>query len=119
MSNTNQQVGKHGEAVAAEHLVRSGMGLVDRNWRCPLGEIDIIARDGDTLVFCEVKTRRGTGYGTPAEAVVRAKQERLRRLALMWLHTAGIHACDIRFDVVSVFPQRRGQPRVEHIKDAF
>lgn len=119
MANTNQRVGKHGEGLAAEHLVDSGMRLVDRNWRCPLGEIDIIAQDGDTLVFCEVKTRRGTGYGIPAEAVVRAKQERLRRLALVWLKTTGSHAPDIRFDVISVLPQRRGAPRIEHLKAAF
>ena len=119
MSNTNQRVGKHGEWVAAEHLVDSGIRLVERNWRCQLGEIDIIAWDGDTLVFCEVKTRRGAGYGTPAEAVVRAKQERLRRLALAYLSATGIHPAELRFDVVSVLPQRRSLPRVEHIKGAF
>lgn len=119
MSNTNQRVGKHGEWIAAEHLVDSGMRLVERNWRCPLGEIDIIAWDGETLVFCEVKTRRGAGFGTPAEAVGRGKQERLRRLALTWLSASGIYAPDLRFDVVSVLPQRRGLPRVEHIRAAF
>ena len=74
MANANQRVGKFGEWLAAEHLVDSGMRLVARNWRCPLGEIDIIAQDGDTVVFCEVKTRRGTRYGTPAAAVVQAKR---------------------------------------------
>jgi hypothetical protein len=63
MANTNQRVGRFGEWLAAEHLVDSGMELVDRNWRCPLGEIDIIARDGETVVFCEVKTRRGPPTG--------------------------------------------------------
>jgi putative endonuclease len=119
MANTNQQVGKFGEWLACEHLVDSGMRLVDRNWRCRLGEVDIIAWDGDTIVFCEVKTRRGAGYGTPAAAVVRAKQHRLRRLAVEWLKITGNHARDVRFDVVSVLPQRRGAPRVEHLKGAF
>jgi putative endonuclease len=119
MKNTNQRVGRFGEWLAAEHLVDSGMELVDRNWRCPLGEIDIIARDGNTLVFCEVKTRRGTGYGSPAAAVVRAKRLRLRRLAAEWLKTTGQHARDIRFDVVSVLPGRRGAARVEHLRGAF
>jgi putative endonuclease len=119
MANANQRVGKFGEWLAAEHLVDSGMRLVARNWRCPLGEIDIIAQDGDTVVFCEVKTRRGTRYGTPAAAVVQAKQQRLRRLAAEWLRTTGHHAHEIRFDVVSVLPGRRGSPRVEHVKYAF
>ena len=119
MANANQRVGKFGEGLAAEHLIDSGMRLVARNWRCPLGEIDIIARDGDTIVFCEVKTRRGTCYGPPAAAVVRAKRLRLRRLAAEWLKTTGIHARDIRFDVVSVLPGRRGSARVEHLRSAF
>jgi putative endonuclease len=119
MANTNQRVGRFGELLAAEHLVDSGMHLVDRNWRCPLGEIDLVARDGDTLVFCEVKTRRGSRYGPPAAAVVRAKQLRLRRLAAEWLKVTGNHARDIRFDVVSVLPGRRGAPRVEHLRSAF
>jgi putative endonuclease len=119
MANANQQVGKFGEGLAAEHLIDSGMRLVERNWRCPLGEIDIIAWDGETIVFCEVKTRRGTAYGSPAAAVVRAKQLRLRRLAAEWLKTTGNHSREVRFDVVSVVPQRRGAPRVEHVKRAF
>jgi putative endonuclease len=119
MANTNQQVGRFGEGLAAEHLVDSGMRLVDRNWRCLLGEIDIIAWDGDTIVFCEVKTRRSTSYGPPAAAVVRAKQLRLRQLAAEWLRTTGNHAREIRFDVVSVLPGRRGSSRVEHLRGAF
>jgi len=119
MANTNQRVGRLGEGLAAELLVGSGMELVDQNWRCPLGEIDIIARDGDTIVFCEVKTRRGTGYGPPAAAVVWAKQQRLRRLAAEWLRTTGHHARNIRFDVVSVLAGGRGAARVEHLRGAF
>jgi putative endonuclease len=119
MANANQRVGRFGEWLAAEHLVDSGMQLVARNWRCRLGEIDIIAQDGDTIVFCEVKTRRGTRYGTPAAAVVQAKQQRLRRLAAEWMKTTGHHAREIRFDVVSVLPGRRGSPRVEHVRYAF
>lgn len=119
MANANQRVGKFGEWLAAEHLVDSGMRLVARNWRCALGEIDIIAQDGETIVFCEVKTRSGTRYGPPAAAVVKAKQQRLRRLAAEWLKTTGHHAREIRFDVVSVLPGRRGAPRVEHVKYAF
>jgi putative endonuclease len=120
MANTNQRVGRFGEWLAAEHLVDLGMRLVDRNWRCRFGEIDIIAWDGaDTIVFCEVKTRSGTGYGPPAAAVGRAKQLRLRKLAAEWLRTTGHRARNIRFDVVSVLPGQRGAPRVEHLRNAF
>jgi putative endonuclease len=119
MADTNQRVGKFGEWLAAEHLVGAGMRLVDQNWRCRLGEIDIVAWDGETIVFCEVKTRRGVRYGVPAAAVVRAKRQRLRRLAAEWLKTTGHRARDVRFDVVSVLPQPHGAPRIEHIKCAF
>ena len=74
-------LGAYGERVAAAHLVAAGMTVLDRNWRCPIGEIDIVARDGDVLVVCEVKTRRGDGFGHPLEAVTARKAARLRRLA--------------------------------------
>ena len=74
-------LGRYGEDVAARHLVEQGIIVLDRNWRCELGEIDIVGRDGDVLVVCEVKTRSGTSFGTPLEAVTRTKAARLRRLA--------------------------------------
>lgn len=107
-------VGRWGEDVAARHLVAAGLVILDRNWRCSVGEIDIIARDGRTLVFCEVKTRRGGGYGTPFEAVTVAKARRQRRLAAQWLEIAGLSVPDVRFDVVGVLCPRRGGPQVEH-----
>ena len=76
--------------------------MLDRNWRCREGELDIVARCGDTIVFSEVKTRSSNAYGSPAEAVGAAKQRRIRRLALLWLRDRGVHAAEIRFDVVSV-----------------
>lgn len=76
--------------------------MVDRNWRCRLGEIDLVARRGRTLVFCEVKTRSSAAYGSPAAAVTPAKQRRIRQLAMQWLSDhPGSHG-DIRFDVVAV-----------------
>lgn len=119
MANAKQRVGKYGEFLAAEFLVEAGMRLLDRNWRCATGELDIVARDGDTLVFCEVKTRRGSRYGTPAEAVGAVKVGRLRRLAAQWLASKAVRADQIRFDVISVQPSRRGTARVEHIRGAF
>ena len=77
----NKGLGSYGERVAVQRLVGQGMVLVDRNWRCDLGEVDLVLRDGDVLVFCEVKTRSSAAYGHPLEAVGRAKGARLRRLA--------------------------------------
>jgi putative endonuclease len=82
--------------------VGNGYVVVDRNWRCARGEIDLVARRGRTLVFCEVKTRSSDAFGSPAAAVTPAKQRRLRRLALQWLGDhPGTHG-DLRFDVVAV-----------------
>jgi putative endonuclease len=112
-------VGAYGERVAVRHLEAAGMVVLDRNWRCREGELDVVARDGDTLVFCEVKTRRGTRYGSPAEAVVRAKARRLRRLALYWLAESGLHPPALRFDVVAVLAHSRGAADVEHLRGAL
>src|SRR4051794_17991575 len=111
MGRATDAVGGYGERVAVAHLVAQGMYLVERNWRCSDGELDAILRDGDVQVVVEVKPRRGDGYGTPAEAVGWRKVRRLRRLAARWLaeHPAG--GVDVRFDVVSVWPQRRGPAR--------
>jgi putative endonuclease len=119
MTTATLAVGAYGERLAVAHLVDAGLRIVARNWRCSDGEIDIIAWDGDDIVFCEVKTRRGLGFGSPAEAVVVAKTRRLRRLALLWLTAHDVHPREIRFDVVSVLPQRRGAARVEHVRGAF
>jgi len=112
-------VGAYGERVAARHLVEAGLIVLDRNWRCPHGELDIVARDGPTLVFCEVKTRRGDRFGAPVEAVIPAKVRRLRMLATLWIAGSGLRPRDIRFDVVSVHPQGSGAARVEHLRGAF
>ena len=83
----NHALGRYGEQVAAVHLESLGMTVVERNWSCRHGEIDIVARDGETLVVCEVKTRAGTGVGDPVEAVTREKAMRLRRLSAAYLRT--------------------------------
>ncbi len=119
MTQAKDAVGAYGERVALAHLVEQGMVMLDRNWRCRTGEIDIILRDGSDLVFCEVKTRRSDRFGTPAEAVDPRKVRRLRRLAAQWLAQAGLRAPTVRFDVVSVVPQPSGAARVEHVRGAF
>jgi putative endonuclease len=117
--SANDTVGAYGERVATRHLLDAGMVVLERNWRCPHGEIDIIARDGPTLVFCEVKTRRSARFGDPAEAVGWAKVRRLRRLAALWIEATGLQAADVRFDVLSVVPQGSGPAAVEHLRAAF
>lgn len=109
-------VGRYGEDVAARHLVELGYQLLHRNWRCELGEIDIVARDGDCLVVCEVKTRRSTAFGHPAEAVTAQKAARLRRLAARWLQETGLRPPQVRIDVVAVLRPPRGPAAVEHLR---
>ncbi len=111
-------VGRWGEQVAADTLAAAGLTIVERNWRCPHGEIDIIALDGDALVFCEVKTRSSVAFGLPAEAVGPAKAARIRRLARVWLaEHPGWN--QVRFDVVSVVRGKRGPATVDHLRGAF
>src|SRR5215211_6373094 len=116
---TTSDLGDHGERIAAAYLTDAGLRVLDRNWRCRDGELDLVARDGDALVFCEVKTRRGTGYGHPVEAVTHAKQRRLRTLAQRWLAAHDEHARDLRFDVVGVLVPGDGPAVVTHLPGAF
>jgi putative endonuclease len=108
-------VGKYGEDLAARHFVAAGFTVLARNWRCPVGEIDIVAKDGDVLVIAEVKTRRSTMYGSPAEAITRHKADKLRELALMWLRE-NPGGREIRFDVVSVLLPKAGAASLEHLR---
>ena len=117
-------VGRYGEQLAAEHLEAAGLVVLDRNWRCRDGELDIVARDGDELVFVEVKTRSSLSFGTPAEAVDRVKAARIRQLALRWLAAAREREPDagwssVRFDVVSVLRRRSGPPQISVVQGAF
>lgn len=108
-------VGRYGERVAASHLVGDGWQVLDRNWRGTRGELDIVALDGDVVVAVEVKTRRGTGFGHPAEAVTAAKLGRLRRLTGEWLGAHDVRAASVRIDVLAVVVQKAGAATVEHL----
>jgi putative endonuclease len=119
MTNRNQAIGAYGERCALRHLIEAGLRPVARNWRCPDGEIDIIAWEGGVLAFCEVKTRRTGDFGSPAEAVVPGKVRRLRRLAARWLAETGTSADEVRFDVLAVRLPTAGPARVEHLRAAF
>ena len=112
-------LGARGERIAVAYLTDAGLRVLDRNWRCREGELDIVAREGDALVFCEVKTRRGTGFGHPVEAVDAGKRRRLRILAQRWLAAHDEHAPDLRFDVVGVLVRPSRPPLVRHLRAAF
>lgn len=112
----NSTIGKYGESVAADRLIASGMVVLDRNWRGPAGEIDLVLRDGETLVFCEVKTRSTAIGGHPLEAVDATKIARMRRLAAQWLEVHQVHPADIRLDMVGVLRPRRGAAEVDHVR---
>ncbi len=108
-----------GEDVAAEHLRGHGLVVLSRNWRCRDGELDIVATDGRTVVICEVKTRSGPDYGSPAEAVTPSKVKRVRDLSRSWLREHEVGWCHVRFDVISVLWPPGGPARIEHIEGAF
>jgi putative endonuclease len=112
-------VGRYGERVAARHLEAAGLRVLATNWRCAAGELDIVASEGDVLVFCEVKTRSSTEFGLPAEAVGLVKARRVRALARQWLLDHPGWQGELRFDVVSVLRRRRGAALVEHLRGAF
>jgi putative endonuclease len=109
-------LGRYGEEVAARHLESDGFVVLDRNWRCDLGELDIVARDGDALVVCEVKTRRSASHGSPFEAVTERKLHRVERLGLRWMAERGIRPSTMRVDVVSVLRPASGPTVIEHVR---
>ncbi len=109
-------LGNWGESLAARYLEAGGLSVLDRQWRCRQGEIDIVARDGETLVICEVKTRTSEAFGTPLAAVTPAKVRRLRRLAAAWLEEHDVRAADVRLDVIGILAERGSRPLIEHLR---
>lgn len=113
---TKDTVGRYGEDLAARYLSDHGLAVLERNWRCELGEIDIVAREGDTLVVCEVKTRRGLNYGSPLESITYRKLAKLRKLSGRWLHAHQLRPAAIRIDVVAVLFDHNTPPTVDHVR---
>jgi putative endonuclease len=112
-------LGRRGEDLAAEFLEQQGLVVLSRNWRCRLGELDVVATDADRLVVCEVKTRSGTRFGEPAEAVTRKKAVRIRRVTQAWLAAHQVRWCEVRFDVVAVVAEPGRPVTVQHYRAAF
>ena len=122
-ADARRALGAAGERAVAEWYADAGYEIVDRNWRCREGELDLVAARGDEIVFCEVKTRRSVTYGAPVEAVTATKQQRIRVLAMRWLgehperRARGARA--LRFDVASVLAVRGQAPVIDVIEAAF
>jgi putative endonuclease len=118
VANPKQLLGREGEKIAERYLKKKGYKLVERNYRCLSGEVDLIVLDRRVIVFVEVKTRSDDRFGTPFEAVEVRKQQKMIRAAQFFLHAKGLQQREARFDVVGIsWPGR--QPVVEHIENAF
>jgi putative endonuclease len=114
--NAKDTLGRNGEQAAAEYLERAGLRILDRNWRCADGEIDIVAAERRILVICEVKTRSSGQFGSPLEAITRSKQARLRRLAVRWLIAHGVLFDEVRIDVIGLVGDPAGGYQIEHVR---
>lgn len=109
-------LGRRGEELAAQYLTHAGYTVIDRNWRCARGEIDLVARDGDDTVFVEVKSRSSTAYGHPFEAITAQKLARLRRLAGAWCEAHPYRRGAVRIDAIAVILPAGEPPRIEHLQ---
>jgi putative endonuclease len=118
MTQARHILGQYGEQAATEFLTSIGHEILDRNWSCPSGELDIVSSDGKILVFTEVKTRNGRGFGHPFEAITETKIGRMRRTAAAWLSAKQLGSVAVRFDAISVLVQN-GRVAIEHIKQVF
>jgi putative endonuclease len=119
-TQSKQQLGVRGEDLACAEMERQGMQVLERNWRCRLGEIDIVAAEVDeaglTLVFCEVKCRSGLGFGHPLEAITFTKMRTLRQLAALWMREHRVKASTIRLDAIGVVLVSGEPPSLTHVR---
>jgi putative endonuclease len=113
------ELGRRGEDEAVRYLEQRGLVVLSRNWRCRDGELDVVATDAHRLVVCEVKTRSGSRFGEPAEAVTSRKAATIRRVTQMWLAAHHVRWCEIRFDVVAVRLEPGRPVTLQHYEAAF
>ncbi len=118
-SHGNISLGKYGEEIAVAYLKGRKYAVLDRNYRCKCGEVDIVAREGKTLVFVEVKTRRNDSYGPPQLSVTQFKQRQISKAALLYLSSKKMENVPARFDVIAICLLENDNPRIEHIMNAF
>ena len=120
MLDSRKEVGNKGEKLAAKFLKRKGYKIIQRNYKCKLGEIDIIAEQDRTIVFVEVKTRRTQEFGPPQYAITAAKKRQISSVALLYIREKKFVEQSCRFDVIGItFPPESRKPRIEHIQNAF
>ncbi|MGA2151235.1 MAG: YraN family protein [Geobacteraceae bacterium] len=115
----NKTIGARGEEIACAYLKGQKFTIVERNFRCKGGELDIIAREGKTLVFVEVKARRTLSFGPPQMAVTSFKQRQISKAALIWLARKKQFGANARFDVVAILLPDHAVPVIDHIRNAF
>jgi putative endonuclease len=113
-----KSLGNKGEDLAVTFLKKKGYKIISRNYKNYIGQIDIIAQDGETVVFIEVKTRANDSFGCPFESVHKKKRQKLRNLALLYMKKTG-EELPVRFDVLSIFCVENGNMEIDHIQDAF
>ncbi|MBN2538611.1 MAG: YraN family protein [Deltaproteobacteria bacterium] len=116
--SNNREKGKHGEDIAVARLLQDGYRIIERNYRCRYGEIDIVAMDAGDVIFVEVKSRKSDRFGLPEEAVGTTKQKKISKVALQYLQEKGLTDHNVRFDIVAIRFLPQGN-RVKIIKDAF
>ena len=112
-------LGQRGEAIAAAYLLGKKFAIVEKNYRCKGGEVDIIAREGNTFVFVEVKTRRSLSFGPPQLALTPFKQRQISKAALTWLAKKQLFGASARFDVIAILMPDHNVPVIDHIRNAF
>jgi putative endonuclease len=115
----NSSLGDLGESIATTFLKGEGFSIVECNFRCVCGELDIVARDGRSIVFVEVKCRKNMNYGPPQLAVTPFKQRQISKAALVWLSKRRLYDVEARFDVVAILLHDHDLPEIEHIRNAF
>jgi len=116
---SNQNIGKIGEDLAAKLLSEKGYQIIERNYRFSHGEIDIVAKQNNTLVFVEVKTRNNLEYGEPEYSLTKNKQKQVRKMAELYLYDKNITDTDCRIDVIAILLNKKGKPNINHIENAF
>jgi putative endonuclease len=115
----NQVLGKQGEAIAVQYLLKRKYAVIEQNFRCKCGELDIIAREGKVTVFIEVKTRKNLSYGPPQLAVTPFKQRQISKAALFYMAQKRIQGTNARFDVIAILLGYNDIPQIDHIINAF
>jgi putative endonuclease len=119
MTEQRRQLGNRGEDIACTFLEGEGVKIIERNWRCQAGEADVIAREGEDLVFVEVKTRSSDAAGFPEDAVNRRKRQRYEKIAMEYLFTHNLPSARVRFDVMSLLLSGDGKAFLRYHRDAY